>query len=55
MIKTFEKSLMICNQALMNQPEHLYNQLGDLETEIMAGISRRADRYEQIINRLKGE
>ena len=55
MIKAFEHSLLICNRALMGQPSHLYNRLGDLEDKVMAGISRRADRYQQIINRLKGE
>lgn len=52
MIKAFERSLMICNNALMGQPDNLYSQLGDRDA-VMAGISKRADRYEQIINRLK--
>lgn len=49
-ITFIRQSLLIANNALMGQPEHLFIQLGDDKDIKLDAIVRRADRYQAVID-----
>ena len=49
-ITFIRQSLLIANNALMGQTEHLFIQFGEDKDIILDGIVRRADRYQAVID-----
>ena len=49
-IRFIRQSLLVTNNALLGQPEDLFNNLGEDKADILDGIARRARRYKAIID-----
>ena len=45
---TIEECLHICNEALMGNPQHLYQKLEDKES-VLAEIEARVESYQRIL------